>query len=230
MSKTIFIVDDEPDILNLLGFILSEEGYTVHEFTSGEEALKKIELIKPDLITLDLMLPGMSGLEICKIIKSNLNTWNIPIIVLSSRSEEFDILTGLTVGCDDYITKPFSEKILLAKIKSIFLKEERKTAESNLILKIKDMLIDPDRFEISIKGKLLNFTATEFKILHFLAKNTGRVYTRDQIFESFKETDFYSGDRSIDILIGRIRKKLGNYGRLIESIYGVGYRLKEYYE
>jgi len=230
MSKIIFIIEDEPDMLELLGFILSEEGYEVHKFISGEEALKNIKFIKPDLITLDLMLPGMSGLEICKAVKSNFETWNIPIIVLSSRSEEFDILTGLSVGCDDYITKPFSEKILLAKIKSIFSREERKTNDSNTTIRIKDLLIDPDRFEISIKGKLLNFTATEFKILHFMTKNTGRVFTRDQIFEAFKETEFYSGDRSIDILIGRIRKKLGNYGKLIESIYGVGYRLKENYD
>jgi len=230
MSKNIFIIEDEPDMLNLLGFILSEEGYTVHKFISGEEALKQVNVIKPDLITLDLMLPGMSGLEICKIIKNNPATWNIPIIVLSSRSEEFDILTGLNVGCDDYITKPFSEKILLAKIKSILFRESRKQGQSEKIIKIKDMMIDPDRFEVSIKGKLINLTATEFKILYFLAKNPGRVYSREIIFESTKELDFYSGDRSIDILIGRIRKKLGTYGKIIESIYGVGYRFKENYE
>jgi len=230
MPKTIVIIEDEPDMLDLLGFILSEEGYAVHKFASGEEALKNIKSIKPDLITLDLMLPGVSGLEICKTIKNNSETWDIPIVVLSSRSDEFDIITGLSVGCDDYITKPFSEKILLAKIKSIFSKEDRKITCSNSVVKIKDMLIDQDRYEISIKGKLLNFTATEFKILHFLAKNPGRVFTRDQIFEAFRETDFYSGDRSIDILIGRIRKKLGSYGKLIESIYSVGYRFKENYE
>lgn len=227
MDKCIYIIDDEKDILNLLKFILTEEGYNVQCFSSGEDALRSIEINKPDLILLDLMLPGISGFEICKKIKNNPNLWNIPVIVISSRTDEFDIVTGITLGCDDYLTKPFSERILLAKIKAFFEKEERQSAEKSSLIKFKDLIIDPDKFELIIKGRIINLTPTEFKVFCFLVKNKGRVFSREQIFDANYEYSSYYSDRSIDILIGRIRKKIGSYAKHLESIYGVGYRFKE---
>jgi len=228
MTKNIFIVEDDPDVLSLLSHILNKNGYKTRTFTCGEDILKDIEVEKPDLILLDLILPGINGLEVCEKLKSDPDTWNIPIIILTTRSYEFDIVTGLNVGSDDYITKPFSEKVLLARIKTALRREERKDLNKNDIIKIKDLVIDPDRFQVSVKSKIINFTASEFKILHFLSSNKGVVFSRDQLFENIRGLESDYVNRSIDIMIGRIRKKI--YSEYIESIYGIGYRFKEFKE
>lgn len=224
MKKKIFVIEDEQEMLDLLSYILTDEGYDVQPFLNGENALRTLNNTSPDLILLDLMLPGISGLEICQKLKNNPAKWNIPIIILTSRSDEFDILNGINLGCDEYMTKPFSEKILLAKIKSILNKEDRKKVLAEGIIKMGDLNIDPGQYSATVRDKVITLTPTEFKLLYFLAKNVNKVYTRTQIFESVHDEDIYSGDRSIDILIGRIRKKLDTYGKYIESIYGVGYR------
>lgn len=230
MLKKIFVIEDEPDMLNLLKFLLSQEGYEVFCFSRGEEAIREINQGNtPDLVLLDLMLPGMSGFEVCRNVKSNSETWDIPLIMLTSRSDEFDILNGFNVGCDDYVTKPFSEKILLAKVKAVLLREERKNKppEKNNILQIADIYIDKDKYEVSIKGKLKNMTASEFKVLLYLVENQGKVYTREQIYSEIRDGYIDTNERSVDIIIARIRKKLGSYGKLIQSVYGVGYTFKE---
>lgn len=226
MSKHIFIIEDDPDLLALLKLMLSKEGFNISSFLSGEDMLKDMEVKKPDLILLDIMLPGINGLEICDRLKVNPETWNIPIIILTSRNYELDILHGINLGCDDYITKPFNEKILVAKIKAALKREDRKKGETDIV-EYKDMFIDSGRFEVSIKSKIINLTPAEFKTLYFLVKNKGMVLSRDQIFENTRNNEDYIADRSIDILIGRIRKKLGQYGTYVESVYGVGYRFKE---
>jgi len=227
MTKCIYVVEDEPDMLDFFRYILTEEGYNVECFSSGEAVLKKIQDRKPNLFLFDLMLPGISGFELCRILKNDSTLWEIPIIVISSRNEEFDVVTGINLGCDDYTTKPFSEKILLAKIKSLINKRERQSNENTEVIKFKDLVITPAKFEISIKGKIINLTPAEFKLLAFLITNKDIVYTRERIIDRIYDYEGYSGDRSIDILIGRIRKKIGIYGKNIESIYGVGYRFKE---
>ena len=181
---------------------------------------------------MDLMLPDLSGLHICKEIKDQKDTADIPIIILTARSDEYDILNAFNFGCSDYITKPFNEKILVARVKAcLALKSDKNTqcycheAQSNLI-KFGDLEINPDRYEVYIKNKYINLTPLEFKLFYFLAKNQGKVFKRNQIFEEIYENFYNRGDRSIDILVNRLRKKLKIYGDLIETIYGVGYSFK----
>jgi len=228
MGKNIFVIEDEPDMLDLLTFILSEEGFNIYPFKNGEDALLDINLKQADLVLLDLMLPKMNGYEVCKKLKNMPNTANIPIIMLSSRSDDFDILLGLDTGCDDYITKPFNEKILLAKIKAILRRnKDLTTHQSKTALIVNNIVIDPEKFELSISGQNINLTTSEFKTLYFLIKNKGKVFSREQILEFLHEGYCDSIDRSIDILITRIRKKMGDYSKYIQSVYGIGYRFNE---
>ena len=224
MAKKIYIIEDEADILNLLKFIITEDGQEVYGFSRGKNALEIINKIKPDLILLDIMLPDMSGLEICKILKSSPSTWSIPLIILSSRSDEYDIITGHSLGCDDYMTKPFSKNILLAKIKTALKREERKITDA---IKIHDLLIDKERKEVSIKGKFLRLTAQEFKILSYLALKKGQVLSRNQIINAIKEGYDDTSDRVIDVSISKIRKKLGSHGKHLKSVYGMGYKFND---
>jgi DNA-binding response OmpR family regulator len=226
--KRIFIIEDEPDMLSLLKLLMEEENYEVVGFLRGEEALNLLNKSGeklPDLVLLDLMLPGMSGYEICRNIKNNSATWNIPVLILTSRSDEFDMLTGFNLGADDYITKPFSEKLLVARVKTALSRSERST-DTNII-RFKNLLIDKEKYEVSIDDKIKNLTAAEFKTLVFLAENKAKVFTRDQIFAQIKEGYSDSTERSVDISIARIRKKLGSYSKYIQSVYGVGYVFKE---
>lgn len=229
MSKSIFIVEDETDMLDLLTFILTKEGFKVSKFKKADIAFKKMDTELPDLILLDVMLPDMSGLEMCKKIKDTPKTSDIPVIMLTSRSDEYDVVMGFNFGCSDYITKPFNEKILVARIKAALVKSckgcvcDKKNSD---IIKIDKLIIDFSRFEVSIKNKLVDLTPLEFKLLYFLTKNRNKVFTRQQLFiELYEDTDNRS-DRSIDILINRIRKKIGSYGSNVESIYGIGYSFK----
>lgn len=227
MNKLIFIIEDEPDMLELLAYILERENFEVFKCKNGKEALSALETMQPDLILLDLMLPDMSGLEICKRIQDDSVQSMIPIIMLTSRNDEYDVLTSFNFGCSDYITKPFNEKILIARIKASLLKNNGcSDSEKNKIIKIDKMIIDFLRFEVSIKNKIINLTPLEFKLLYLLVKNKNKVFSRKQIFNEIYENDDYRGDRAIDILVNRIRKKIKNYSENLETIYGVGYSFK----
>ena len=229
MSKSIFVVEDETDMLDLLTYILTKEGYKVFKFNRADLALTKIESIMPDLVLLDVMLPDMSGLEMCKKIKDNLKTSDIPVILLTSRNDEYDVIMGFNFGCSDYITKPFNEKILIARIKATIAKSCKGCScskKTNGVIEIGKLIIDFSRFEVSIKNKLVDLTPLEFKLLHFLTKNQNKVFTRQQLFRELYEGDDNRSDRAIDILINRIRKKIGSYGNNVESIYGIGYSFK----
>lgn len=229
MSKPrIFIIDDEDTILKLIEFYLTKEGYDVSCFLTGESALKKIEEKKPDLILLDVMLKGRSGFEICRIIKRDFAVWNIPVILITARNDEFNIVTGFELGADDYITKPFSEKILLARIKAIL--RRKNSYENNPKLNFNGLVIDPQKHKVLVNGKKTNLTRSEIKLLYFLASNPGRVFERYKISEAIREDDTPSNDRSIDVIVVRIRKKIKRYGKYIETVYGVGYRFKELIE
>ncbi len=223
----ILIVDDEEDILELISYNLSREGYQVIPVTSGEEALKKAGSEFPNLIILDLMLPGLDGLETCKLLKNNKEVGQIPIIMLTAKGEEADIVTGLELGADDYITKPFSPRVLTARVKAVLRRKDQKHFETEEVVIIDDLYIHMGRHEVKVKDKTIDLTSTEFRLLCFLAKKPGWVFTRYQIVDALRGKDYYVTDRSIDVQVVGLRKKLGSVGKYIETVRGVGYRFKD---
>lgn len=227
-SDKILIVDDEPDILELVSFNLKKEGFDVTSLSSGAQVVSEAEKDMPALIVLDLMLPEIQGLDVCRALRSNSKTKNIPIIMLTAKGEESDIIAGLELGADDYITKPFSPKLLVARVRTVLRRASQKdTSPSTSKLTIGELVIDAPRHEVHVKQSLVEFTATEFRILNFLAHRRGYVYTRNQIVEAVHGDDYPVTDRSVDVQIVGIRKKLGEVGALIETVRGVGYRFKD---
>jgi len=229
MSKgSIFAVDDEEDILELLRMNLEREGYKVTCFEAGEDCLKKAREKIPDLILLDLMLPGMDGLDVCKHLKNDSKTRHIPVIMLTAKGEESDIVTGLELGADDYITKPFSMKVLAARIKAV-MRKGASTSEAGAaeVVKRKNLVIDPGRREVTAAGKRIDLTFTEFEVLLFLARRPGWVFTRNQIVEGVKGGGYPVTERAVDVQIVGLRKKMGSAADMIDTIRGVGYRFKD---
>jgi two-component system alkaline phosphatase synthesis response regulator PhoP len=226
MSKaTILVVDDEEDIRELVELNLGREGYQVLACDTGECALELSRTKKPDLIVLDLMLPGVDGLEVCRRLKADADTRQIPVVMLTAKGEEADIVAGLEIGADDYVTKPFSGKVLAARVRRL-LRKPLPGAEDKDALRVEGVAIDPSRREVLIDGKPVVLTQTEFNILHALAKRPGIVFTRYQIVDRIHGDDYPVTDRAIDVQIVALRRKLGGYGKLIETVRGVGYRLK----
>lgn len=230
MAKaTVLIVDDEEDILELVRYNLEKEGYKVFSASTGEIALQLARTESPDLVVLDLMLPGIDGLDVCRVLKNDPKTKSILIIMLSAKGEEADVVTGLELGADDYVSKPFSPRVLLARVKSALRKQKTTLrGEHDEIIKVDALTIDPKRHEVSLRGALIDLTHTEFKLLHFLAQQAGLVYTRDQIVDSIHGEDYPVTDRSVDVQVVGLRKKMGDYGKYIETVRGVGYRFKEF--
>jgi two-component system phosphate regulon response regulator PhoB len=227
-KETILVVEDEEDISELIKYNLKREGYNVVCVETGEDGLEKIRQTMPDMVLLDLMLPGIDGLRVCKILKNDTKTEHIPIIMLTAKGEESDIVTGLEMGADDYIPKPFSTKVLVARIRSVLRRADNtEKVDSNTVVKRRDLVINPGRREILLKGEQLTLTFSEFEILHLLAKRPGWVYTRNQIVNEVKGDDYPVTERAIDVQIVGLRKKLGDYGKNIETIRGVGYRFKD---
>lgn len=225
MSKgKILIVDDDPDILELLNYNLSKEGYQVFGASSGEEALNLLKRQTPELVLLDLMLPGIDGLEVCRTLKGDSKFSHIPVIMLTAKGEESDIIVGLELGADDYVTKPFSVKVLLARIKRIVRRGSNQQLDRNSTIQIYNLVINPGRHEVLADGELVSLTSTEFAILHTLAQRPGWVYTRHKIIEGVRGSGYPVTDRSVDVQIAGLRKKLGENGRLIETVRGIGYR------
>ncbi|MGB9497653.1 MAG: response regulator [Dissulfuribacterales bacterium] len=227
VKQKILVVDDEEDILELLKFNLSREGYQVLCAVSGEQALRLVRSENPDLIMLDLMLPGIDGLEVTRRLKNDPDTKNLPIVMLTAKGEEADIVTGLELGADDYITKPFSPRILIARIRAVLRRRIKGQTEETSVLRIHDLEIDPGRHEVLVNEKPVQLTFTEFGILDYLARRPGWVFTRFQIVEAVRGEDYPVTDRSVDVQIVGLRKKLGPAGKYIETVRGVGYRFKE---
>ncbi|MDA8405274.1 MAG: response regulator transcription factor [Deltaproteobacteria bacterium] len=225
--ERILVVDDEEDILELVSYNLKKENFQVTCATSGEEALQKLKNDNFDIILLDLMLPGRDGLDTCRVLRSNPETSHIPVVMITAKSEDTDVVLGLELGADDYVTKPFSPRVLLARIKAILRRNQTDTVDDKSVIKAHDLVINPSRHEVRVKDSLINLTATEFSILHFLAKRPGWVFSREQIIDSVKGTDYPVTDRSVDVQIVGLRKKLGDTGEVIETVRGVGYRFKE---
>jgi len=227
MSKeTILIVDDEEDVLELVRYNLDKNSYCVETATTGEEALTKARAKLPDLVILDLMLPGIDGLEVCKKLKSDTKTQHIPVIMLTAKGEEADIVTGLELGADDYVTKPFSPKVLIARVRRILHRTIARDLEKAPV-KIHELTIDPARRQVLIENKPVDLTFTEFNILYALAKRPGLVFTRYQIVDALHGDDYLVTDRAVDVQIVGLRKKLGSCNKYIETVRGVGYRFKD---
>lgn len=226
-KESILIVEDEDDIRELLRYNLAKEGYQVHGAATGEEALKLVQTRSPDLILLDLMLPGIDGLEVCRRIKVDPQTRHLPIVMLTAKGEEGDIVTGLELGADDYITKPFSPRVLLARLRAALRRRSMPPPSATAPLKTDELVIHPGRHEVLLKGQPVQLTVTEFRLLHLLVRQPGWVFTRGQIVNEIHGDDYPVSDRSIDVQIVSLRKKLGPLGSQIETIRGIGYRYKE---
>jgi two-component system, OmpR family, alkaline phosphatase synthesis response regulator PhoP len=223
----ILIVDDEEDILELVRFNLNKEGYETTCVESGEKALKCAQKERFDLMVLDLMLPGLDGLEVTQMLKANAATKNLPIVMLTARGEEADVVAGLEMGADDYITKPFSPRILSARVKAVLRRKSTAEEAIDELIQIHELAIHPGRREVILAGRLVDLTYTEFQVLYYLAKRPGWVLTRSQIVDAVRGADYPVTDRSVDVQIVGLRKKLDPYGDYIQTVRGVGYRFKE---
>lgn len=226
-NDKILVVDDEEDILELVRYNLTREGYNVLCASTGEEGLNTAKSKLPDLIILDLMLPGIDGLDVARSLKNDSNTKDIPIIMLTAKGEEADIVTGLEMGADDYLSKPFSPRILIARIKAVLRRQITPVNTEKDIVAIHDIKIHSGRHEVLVNDNPVQLTFTEFGILNFLVKRPGWVFTRSQIVDAVKGDDYFVTDRSVDVQIVGLRKKLGVAGKYIETVRGVGYRFKE---
>jgi len=227
MAKTtILVVDDEEDIRELVELNLTREGYSVLNCETGQQALQTARSKLPDLVILDLMLPDIDGLEVCKRLKGDNKTRHIPVVMLTAKADEADIVTGLELGADDYITKPFSGKVLTARVRRV-LRRISERADEKATIKIHDLVIDPARREVFAADKLVELTFTEFNILHTLAMHPGLVFTRYQIVDAIRGSDYLVTDRAVDVQIVALRKKLGPAAKYIETVRGVGYRFKD---
>ena len=228
MKKTIFVIDDEKDIREILKINLVSEGYSVTAFPSAEDAKKGFESEKPDLIILDVMMEGKDGFEFCREIRSNEKFKSIPVIFLSAKSEEFDKVLGLELGGDDYLTKPFSIKELRSRIKAVLRRTGDIPEESKqVLLKYKGVELNPEQYSLKVDHEEIKLTKTELNILSLFMENPGKIFTRDNIINSVRGHDVFVVDRTIDVHIMNLRKKLGDYKNIITTFSGVGYGFKE---
>ena len=226
-ANRILVVDDEEDLLELVRYNLQKDGYRVECVATGEDALKSARREPPDLIVLDIMLPSVDGLEVCRRLKADAKTRDVPIIMLTARSEEGDMISGLERGADDYIAKPFSPRVLGARVRALLRRQDaQKQAELETTIDVHELSIHPGRHEVLLAGKPLVLTYTEFALLQFLAKRPGWAYTRTQIVDAVKGEDYPVTERSVDVQVAGLRKKLGAHGSYIETVRGVGYRFR----
>jgi two-component system phosphate regulon response regulator PhoB len=224
---TICIVEDEEDIRDILEIQLKREGYTTITADTGETGLELVREKLPQLVLLDLMLPGMDGFDVCRSLRQDKSTKEIPIIMLTARGEEADIITGLEMGADDYVTKPFSPRVVISRIKSVLRRGSRSSASKDGTMTYGPIHIDEPRHIVTVDEKPLDLTATEFKLLAFLSNRPGWVFTRQQIVDNVRGEDYAVTERSVDVQVVGLRKKLGEHAELIETVRGVGYRARE---
>lgn len=231
MSQSVVVVEDEADIRELVVYNLLKEGFRAVGIATGEEALKLIGSAMPDLVLLDLMLPGIDGLSVCEKLKSQPQTQSIPVIMLTAKGEEADIVRGLNMGADDYIPKPFSPRVLIARAKAVlrrFSKDEPAgSAKAQEPICVHEIVIHMGRHEVLVEGKAVELTSTEFRVLNFLARRPGWVFTREQILDAVHGDNYAITDRAVDVQVVGLRRKLGKAGKYIETVRGVGYRFKE---
>ncbi len=221
----IVVIEDEPDIVEVISYNLKREGYNVLAVDRGDESINLIRNQSPSLIILDLMLPGMDGLSVCRQLKSDPLVKDIPVIIISAKGEESDIVIGLEMGADDYLTKPFSPRELLARVKAVSRRGQFKESQSKERIVLQNLTIDVARHEVRVDDEMVSLTATEFKILHQLAAHPGRAFTREQLLNRVLGMGVVVVDRNIDVHIRSVRKKLGDAAQLIQTIRSVGYRI-----
>lgn len=229
MKRKIAVIEDDRDINELIAYNLEREGFSVMRSLDGGQGLFLIQKERPDLILLDLMLPGMDGLEVCQALKQSDATKEIPIIMITAKSEESDVVVGLQMGADDYITKPFSPKVLIARIKAVFRrgKPNKALSASQSIRDFGTLVMDLPKYKVTVDGETVVLTAIEFAILEFLSRSPGRVYTRDQILDNVWKEGKFIIDRTVDVHVRGLRKKLGDGADYVETVRGVGYRFKD---
>ncbi|MBI5091321.1 MAG: response regulator [Candidatus Hydrogenedentes bacterium] len=226
-GKHILVVDDEADILELVRYNLDKAKFTCTCETTGNGAVTTARSVLPDLIVLDLMLPGRYGLEVCSILKDDSKTRHIPIVMLTAKGSEGDIVRGLEAGADDYITKPFSPKVLVARIGAVLRRQPKNAAGEDDAIRAHGIVIHPGRHEVLIEGQTLELTPTEFRTLYFLARRPGWVFTRSQVVDAVHGAGHPVTDRSVDVQIVGLRRKLGSCEDCIETVRGIGYRFRE---
>lgn len=229
-KEKILVIDDEQDILDLVEYNLKQNNYKVSCIATGEEALDIARTFKPDLILLDLMLPGIDGFEVCKELKDHPDTKEIPIIMLTAKGEDIDIVTGLELGADDYMTKPFSPRVLVARVRTI-LRKKIKSSEMNkssgIVIHAENIKIDTRKHIVHVNDRPIDLTYSEFRLLQLLAERPGWVFSRYQIVDALRGDDYPVTERSVDVQVVGLRKKLGASGKYIQTVRGVGYRFKE---
>tara|TARA_B100000470_G_C19753362_1_gene374869 strand:- start:269 stop:955 length:687 start_codon:yes stop_codon:yes gene_type:complete len=228
MPSKVLIVEDDPDIVDILSYNLKQADLKVTSVPDGSSALAEVKRRLPDLILLDLMLPKVDGLEVCRLLKSDPETKNVPIIMITAKGEEVDRIVGLELGADDYIIKPFSPREVVLRVRSV-LKRSVADFQKEITAKIEanGVIIDIDRRQVNYKGKSINLTATEFDLLSILAKTPGRVFTRNLLMDLVWGQDYYGVDRTVDTHMSRLRRKLGGGGKNLQTVHGIGYRFKE---
>jgi two-component system phosphate regulon response regulator PhoB len=226
-SPLVLVVEDEPDIANLIEFHVSRAGYRTSVAASGRDALKAAERELPDLVMLDIMLPDVDGLTVCRKLKSGETTGEVPIIFVSAKGEEADVVSGLELGADDYVTKPFSPKVLLARIGAVMRRTQPEEVAERPLLVSGRLTLDPDRHLVKVDGAVIDLTLTQYRILDYLATRPGFVRTRRQIVSAVHGDGTVLSGRAIDVHVAGLRKALGDLAAAIETVRGVGYRLRE---
>jgi len=223
-SKNILVVDDEVDLVELVSYNLKKEDFIVDSASDGKSALTKIKKGKFDLVVLDLMLPGIQGMELCRLVRNNPDTAGLPIIMLTAKGEEVDKILGLEMGADDYITKPFSPRELVARVKAVLRRSEKKIVTEKVI--IDDMEIDKERYAVTIKGRPITLSATEFKLLLYLAERPGKVFSREQLLDAIWGNESFVEPRTVDVHIRRVRAQIEKdpaHPKYIKTMRGIGY-------
>ena len=226
LNKTIFVVEDEADIQELIRYNLLKDRYNVECFDNAEAMLKRLTQKVPDAVLLDIMLPGIDGIEACRRMRAGGPGEHVPLIMLTAKNEEADVVTGLELGADDYMVKPFSPRVLLARLKAVIRRRRVEETISQKPLEIQGICMHPGRHEVTIDGTLVVLTASEFAALYMLADKVGWVFTRYQIIEEVHGSNYPVTDRSVDVMIAGLRKKMGPKGDIIETVRGIGYKFK----
>lgn len=226
-GKRILVIEDERDILELIRYNLTKNGYQVMAAIHGEEGLRLVRQNPPDLVVLDLMLPGMDGLDVCRSLKTDPQTAVIPVIMVTARGDEADIVAGLELGAHDYVCKPFSPRVLVARVRACLRRSSELAESEGAVVQYRDMVIDPARHQVRVGDRPVDLTATEFRTVQLLARRPGWVFTRHQIIEAARGDNYAVTERAVDVQIVGLRRKLGDYGEYVETVRGVGYRMRE---